>query len=171
RHLLDLPAEQDPIRRDPHRLADLAADEIVVAGQDLHRDAPRAERPHRRQRGVLRRVEEGDVAREDQVGLVVLRVALTRLEIPVREREHPEAVATERLVFLAQVLEQDVVDRADLAVEHEARAAFEDLFGRPLAEQAVHTPPPPPHDPPHPPPPPHPTPPPPPPPPPPHPPH
>ena len=121
----------------PDLLADLAADEIVVAGQDLHGDAVPLERLERRQGGLLRRVEERDVAREDQIGLVVLRVGLARLEVAVRERQHAEAVAAQRLVLLAQILDEDVVDRIHLLVQLEARAALEDLLRGALADEPV----------------------------------
>ena len=121
----------------PDHLADLAADEIVVAGQDLHGHAVPLERLDRCQGGLLRRVEERHVAREDQIGLVVLRVGLARLEVAVRERQHAEAVATQRSCSSRRSSIRTLSIGIDLVLQLEARAALEDLFRGALADQAV----------------------------------
>ena len=58
----------------PDLLADLAAHQFVVAGEDLDRHAVVLQRQDGRGRGFLGRVEEGHVALQDQLPLVVLRV-------------------------------------------------------------------------------------------------
>ena len=70
-HRLDL-ARRAAISLDgqPDLAADLARDDLVVAGQDLDLHALARQRRDRLARAVLGRVEEGDEAEQGQVGLV-----------------------------------------------------------------------------------------------------
>ena len=83
-HGFHLPAQQHALGRQAHFLADLAADQFVVAGENLHRDAVLLQRQDGRRRGLLGRIEEGHVALEDQVVLVVLRVGRLGARRPCR---------------------------------------------------------------------------------------
>ena len=84
RHGFHLGAQQHAIRRQPDFLADLAADQLVVAGEDLDRDAVVLQRRDGRGRGILGRVEKGHVAHQDQVALVVLGIGRLAARRPCR---------------------------------------------------------------------------------------
>ena len=78
---------------EPDVPADLARDEVVVAGENLHPDAVAGERLERRRGGLLGRIEKPDEAGEHQLGLVSHRVgAVRRFEFAVRDRDDAEAV-------------------------------------------------------------------------------
>ena len=130
--------EEDHLRGNADDLADLAGNEVVVAGQDLHGDPVVLERLDRCHGGLLRWIQKGDVAREDQLRLVVLRIGLAGLEVAVRQRQHAESVVTQRFVLFPQILDEHVVDGIDVSIQLEAAAALEDLFGRTLADEPVH---------------------------------
>ena len=66
----ELAPAQDAGHRDAELATGMAGDEFGVAGQDLELDAELGERPHRLARALLRRVEEGDIAGENQRALV-----------------------------------------------------------------------------------------------------
>ncbi len=143
-HLLDVGAQQDELGREPDLLADLAGDEIVVAGDDLDRDAVALQRLDGRRGGLLGRVEERDVAVQDQVALVGLAVGrgvagddAARLDVLAGDGQHAEAVGAQPLVLLLQLLDEDAVHRERLAVELELLAAREDRLGRALGDDAV----------------------------------
>ena len=57
----------------------------------------------RRPGGVLGRVEEGHVTAQDQVALVVLGIGRFGLQVPVGQREDPEAVGAELVELLFQI--------------------------------------------------------------------
>ena len=87
-HRLDLAARagREPAAM-PDLVADLAADQLVVAREDLDRDAVAVQRRRcAARRGLLRRVEERDVALEHQVALVVFAGvgAVARLDVAGR---------------------------------------------------------------------------------------
>jgi hypothetical protein len=71
----------------------------------------------RRPGRVLGRVEEGDVALEDQAGLVLPGVGRLRPHVLVRQGQHPEAVGTQLGVLLAHVADDDVLHRVALALD------------------------------------------------------
>ena len=75
------PPDQHLLDGDADLAADLAAHQLVVAGEHLDRDAVPAQGRDRRRGAVLGRVEEGDVAAQDQLRLVVLRVGRLRVEV------------------------------------------------------------------------------------------
>jgi hypothetical protein len=132
-----LPAEKNAIGRDADGAADVAAHELVVAGEDLHRNAVRPERGDRRQRRFLRRIQERDVARQDQIAFIGLRVDGPLLEVAIGQRQHAKPIPAERIVLLAQIGQQHLVERVHLAIQLELCAALEQLFRRPLADQPV----------------------------------
>ena len=66
----ELAPAQDAGHRDAELAAGMAGDELGVAGQDLELDAEVGERLHRFARALLRRVEKGDIAGENQRALV-----------------------------------------------------------------------------------------------------
>ena len=98
-HLLDLAAEQHELGGQPDLLADLAGDQIVVAGDDLDRDAVALQGLDGRRGGLLGRIEEGDIAVQDQVALVGLGVGrgvarddAARRDVLAGDGQHAEAV-------------------------------------------------------------------------------
>ena len=73
-HALDLRSEQYLVGGQADLAAHASGDEPVVTGQHLDLDAVRGQRLQRRRGRFLRRVEEGDVADQRQIGLVGDRV-------------------------------------------------------------------------------------------------
>ena len=71
---LDVVAQQHELGGQPDLLADLAGHQVVVAGDDLDRHAVALQRLDGGGGGLLGRIEERDVAVEDQVALVGLAV-------------------------------------------------------------------------------------------------
>ena len=136
-HGLDLGAQQDAIGREAHFLANLAADQLVVAGEDLDGHAVVFQRRNRRRRGVLGRIEEGHVAHQHQVAFVVAGIGGLRLDVAVGDRQHAEAVGAELVAVFLQLRDQQRIDRIDLALQLEAVAALEHGFGRAFADQAA----------------------------------
>ena len=72
-------------------------------GEHLDRDAVRLECGDRGPGGVLGRVEEGHVAAQDQVALVVLRVGRLWAPDPGTPREDAKAVGAEPVELLLQI--------------------------------------------------------------------
>ena len=136
-HGLDLRAQEHAIGGQPDLVADLAADQLVVAGEHLHRHAVVLQRQDRGGGRLLGRIEEGDVALEHQLALVVLRVGRPPLEVPVGDRQHAEAVGAQLVVLLLEFRDQQRVDGIDLPVQLEGAAALEDRLRRALADQAM----------------------------------
>src|ERR1035438_3553373 len=71
-HFLDVRAQQHGIGRKSHVLAHLAADQIVVAGENLNSDAMLVKGLDGRSRGVLGRVQKRDVPFEHKVAFIIL---------------------------------------------------------------------------------------------------
>ena len=71
-HFLDVAAEEHGVGGEADVLADLAADELVIAGEDFHGDAVFVQGGEGAGGGLLGRVEESDIAFEDEVALVLL---------------------------------------------------------------------------------------------------
>ena len=137
-HLLDLAPEQHVLGGDADDPANRPADEVVVAREDLHGDAELPRAPVIAARAVsFGGSRKATYPARVSVGLVVLRVRGARLEIPVPERQHAKTLAGERVVFLAQVLAQDRLDRVNVTVERELRAAREDRLRGALADEPV----------------------------------
>ena len=103
----------------PTSLADFAADQFVVAGEDLDRDAVVLQRQDGGGRGFLGRIEEGDIALEDQFVFVVLRVGRPPLHVPVRNGQHAEAVGAEFVALFLQLGDHQRVDGIDLPLQLE----------------------------------------------------
>jgi MOSC domain-containing protein YiiM len=64
--------------------------QLAVAGEDFHGNTARLQRFQRRGGGLFRRIEEGDVALEDQIGFV------DTLIVPSRAGRNLLATATTR---------------------------------------------------------------------------
>ena len=118
-HRLDFRAEQDFLRGNADLAADLTRDEIVVAGEHFHPHAVGLQCGDGGGRGVLRRIEKGEVAAQDEVGLVGLRVCGAAVHIFVGHGEHAEAVGAQFLVLLDEIADEDRLHRENLAAELE----------------------------------------------------
>ena len=91
-------------------------------------------------RGLLRRIEERDVADQHEIGLVILRVSRVRWslsEILGSDGEHAKPVGAQRVVFLAERVEEGWFGRQHRTVILERLAAPEDLLRRSFREQLV----------------------------------
>ena len=140
----ELAAEHDVSDVEPDVAADLARHEVVVAGEDLHRDSLRGERSQRGGRGFLRGVEKPDEAGQNQLRLVGDRIRpVRRGERPICHRDDAKPV----LVHIGHELAR-VVAPFGLELEHarlvELRAVVaheladrQNLFGRALANELM----------------------------------
>lgn len=63
----NLAADNHVTRVQPHFMADFRRHQLAVAGQDFDRNTAGLQRLQRRGGGLFRRIEEGDIAFEDQV--------------------------------------------------------------------------------------------------------
>ena len=143
-HPLDVGAEQHHVDDQPDLLADLAGDEVVVARDDLDRDAvapadrrwppgrsPWADRGTRRSPGGSAShssaLPYGVAAAADGFAACPSFVAIARTRNPS---------ALRRSYSLLELLDVSVVHRQSAAVELEARAARKDRLGRALGDDA-----------------------------------
>ena len=94
-HLLHVAAQQHRVGGEAHVLAHLAADELVVPGEDFYRHAMLVQRLDGASRGVLGRVQECDVSFEHEVALVILRADLLSRQLLCCHRQNPEAIVAE----------------------------------------------------------------------------
>ena len=94
-HRLDRTAEQQPRGIQADVPAHLAGDQLVVAGEDLDRDAVGAEGGDRRGGRLLGRVEEGDESAQDHVVFVGHAVlpAGQAVHLLASDRDHAQAVS------------------------------------------------------------------------------
>ncbi len=139
-----LGAEYDVSDVEPDVAANLARDEVVVAGEDLHRDPLGGERSERGSGGFLRRIEEPDEAGQNQLRLVGDRIrAVRRGERPICHRDDAKPV----FVHIGHELSR-VVAPFGLELEHarlvELRAVVahelanrQNLLGRALANELM----------------------------------
>ena len=101
-HALHVRAEQDTVRLQAHLPADLGRHQFVVAGQHLDRHAMLGQRLQGRRGGLLRRVEERDVADQGQIGLIGHAVVLLdRRQFLDRDGHHAQPFLVERCRDLA----------------------------------------------------------------------
>ena len=119
-------------------LADLAGDKRVVAGQYFGGHAELLERGDRLGRRTLGRIEEGDVAEQDQVALVGHGEGLLGLrKLPVGDAQDAVAVAAQLLIFLEQVVLDQVDHQVDLVIHLVLGADLVDILDRALADEHV----------------------------------
>ena len=86
-----------------HLVADLAGDEIVVAGQYFHDDAVLLQRGDGLGGGFLGRIQKGDVALENQVRFVRLGIGGALVHFLGRDGQDAETVGAQVIVFLDQI--------------------------------------------------------------------
>src|ERR1017187_8710365 len=100
-------AKNDMIDRQADVVTDLARNDVVVPGQDLHLHATSFQGGDGRSGGLFWRVEECDIAKQCEAGLV--RNGIRRLcwrHLFESDRDHPESVRVElggRLLGLGEV--------------------------------------------------------------------
>ena len=86
-------AQHDVLDRKPHFLANLPGDDLIVAGDDLDRDAVLVQRRNGLVRGLFGRIEEGDITGEHQIVLVRHGVgAILRRHPFVGDGKRPQAI-------------------------------------------------------------------------------
>ena len=134
-HRLDLAAEQDFFRINADFGADLARDEVVVAGQHFDGDAVLAQRGDGFGGGVLGRIEEGEIAGQDQIAFVGLGVGGLLLHFLGGHGQHAKAVLAQVVDLLDEVADQNRLHRENLAFALEMGALGEDGFRRALGQQ------------------------------------
>ena len=131
-HRFDLGAQENVVGIKPHLTADFAGNQIIVAGQDFHGDAVSLQRLDSLCGRVLRGIEEGDVAFEDQVALVLFIDERLIAQMLVGDGEDTEAIGAEFLVVLDQISRQHWLQWQNFSVEFIETAAWEDGLRRAL---------------------------------------
>ncbi len=136
RHRSHLAAENDAVHRQADFVADLARDDVVVAGQDLDLHAAGLECADRRGASLLRRIEKRDVAEQGEIGLVGDRIGrLRRRHLLVGDRDDAKAIGVEFRRRLLRRGEVAGVERAGLAADGVVLAGGEHLFDGALADE------------------------------------
>ena len=119
-------------------LADLPGDEFIVTREDLGADAALAQAGEGGGGGLLGRVEEGEVAEEDEVGLVGGGEDLAgAVEVAVGEGDDAETLGGKGAVFLKDLVLDHRDHRVQLVVDLVAVADRQDLLDRAFADQLV----------------------------------
>ena len=115
--------------------ADVPRDELVVAGQDLHRDAVALELREDvgdvRQDGSAKLMKPG----EHQIGLVVARVGVARLQPAVGDGQDAQPSALSRSWTAAHVCLRRRVERRDLTFRFECGRQRQDRLRRALGDE------------------------------------
>jgi hypothetical protein len=117
-HLFDFGAERDAVHLEANLAADLAGDNLIVAGENLDRDARLIERGDGGAGAFLRRVEKGDVAEQRQTGLVIDRIAWLGMgDFLVGDCDDAEPVLIERPSLRLRLGEMVRVQSSQLIVQ------------------------------------------------------
>src|SRR5450830_1910115 len=131
-------AENDMIHRQADVVADLPSDDVIVPGQDLHLHTTGLQSGNGRSGGLLRRVEERDIAKQCEAGLVRDGIRCLRWRhLFESDRDHPKSVRVKlgrRLLSLGEVA---LIEGAGLAVDRIGLASSEDLFDGSFADENV----------------------------------
>ena len=137
-HGFNLAANHHFARIQPHFMAHLGRHQFAIAGEDFHRDAAGLQRLQRRGGGLFRRIEEGDVAFEDQVGFIgALVVALARRQVFGCYRHHPQSLTVQSIGDPTDAAQHGVVQRYDFAVVAHLGRDVKDLLQRPFTDQLM----------------------------------
>ena len=137
-HANQMVARDDLVDFQAHVFANLFCDERVVAGEDFCNDSVLFERGDRLRCGFFGRVEERDVAEEDQLVFVRHGEDLLRLrELPVGDAEDPVPVSAQVLIFFQEIVFDQVDHDVDLVVDLIVGAGFVDVFDGTFADQHV----------------------------------
>ena len=115
--------------------ANLARDQVVVAGQHLDGDAVLPQRFDGFGRGVLGRVEKRQVAGQDKVAFVGLGERGLLAQFLGGHGQHAEAVLAQFIDLLHEVADQDRFHRENLALALKMRAFGEHRLRRALGQQ------------------------------------
>jgi len=138
RHVVDVRAEKNFAGIEFHFTADLARDDFVVAGQNLHAYAFLGKRSYRGRRAFLGRVEKGNVPEQDQVALVGGRIdGLRGVERLVGHGHDTKTVRIERDRLFLCGGEVAFVEPAGRSVDLVSRTDCENFLDRPLANEDV----------------------------------
>ena len=76
RHLLDIAADEHRFGIEPNIFADFAADEVVIAREDLNGNTVASQCLNSMASRLFGRIEEGDIALENEIAFVVLSAGL-----------------------------------------------------------------------------------------------
>ena len=125
-------------RVQPHFMAHFRRHQLAVAGKYFHGDTARLQRFQRRGGGLFRRIEEGDITLEDQIGFVdSLIVPLARGQEFARHRHHPQPLSVQVIGDAPDAAQHGVIQRHDVAVIAHLRRHVQDLLQRPFADQLM----------------------------------
>src|ERR1035437_10018124 len=133
-HFLDIIAQQHRVGDESHVLAHLAADEIVVACEDLYHYTMFVQRLDRGGRCALGRVEKCDIPFQHQIVLVLLRAGELSRQFFDGDRQNPESIITEARILVLQPLHQGGIHGRKLAIQIElgtlVKYFFRSAFGQ-----------------------------------------
>src|SRR5664279_1469139 len=131
-------AKNDMIYRKADVVTDLAGDDVIVPGQDLHLHPTGLQGGNGRSGGFLRRVEERDIAKQCEASLVLDGIRCLRWRhLFESDCDHPESVRVElgrRLLSLGEVA---LIEGAGFAVDRIVLAGREDFFDGSFADENV----------------------------------
>src|SRR5215469_164918 len=95
-HLVEVAAEQDVIGHHANLTADLARDDVVIAGQDLHSDPGARQRSDRGAGTLLWRVKKSDEAQQRQAGFILYLITRPRRgKLVIGDADHAKPVSVE----------------------------------------------------------------------------
>ena len=133
--LLDVKSEQHRVGHEPDIPAHLAADELIVAGEDFNADAMLVERRQRAGRGALGRIQECDVPSEHELPLVLFGANLlpgSSLVATARTRK-PSLLKSSYSCFSPTIRSGSIADTLPSSSKCEQRMEY--FFRRTLGEQ------------------------------------
>ena len=123
---------------DPDLAADLAGDDVVVAGQDLDPNPGAGQRRDRNAGALLWRIEEGDIAEQDQVAFVPDVITRPGFgDLLISDGDHPKPIGVEARSLLLHLDDMARVEPSHVIVHRIVRADRKYLFDCSLADQKM----------------------------------
>ena len=134
-HLFHVIAEDDLFGVDPDLGADLAGDQIVVAGEHLDGHAMLPQSGDGLGGGVLGRIEKREVAGQHELIFVGLGIGGLGHDLLVRNGQYAETIFAQRIDLFDQIANENRLHLKDFPVAFKMRAAFKDRLRRAFGEQ------------------------------------
>ena len=138
RQRLHLMAENDMIHRQADIVTDLPSNDVIVPRQDLHLHTTGLQSGNGRSRGFLWRIEERNIAKQCEAGLVLDGIRRLRWRHFLEgDRNHAKSVGVELGGRLLRLGEVALIEGAGLAVDRIVLASREDFFDGSFAYENV----------------------------------
>ena len=134
--MLNIATNNHFARIQPNFMAHFRRHQLAVAGQDFDGDTAGLQRLQCRRSRLFRRIEERNVAFEDQVGLInTLVVTFPRREKFAGHRHHAQPLAVQSIRDTLNATQHGLIQRHHFTVVINLRTDVEDLLQRPFADQ------------------------------------